>query len=46
MACPHVAGAVALLKAFYPTWRPSMIFSALMTTGEDLSFILYIADCL
>lgn len=33
MACPHVTGAVALIKALHPSWSSSVIKSALMTTG-------------
>lgn len=33
MACPHVAGAVALVKSVHSKWSSSMIRSALMTTG-------------
>lgn len=33
MSCPHVSGAAAFVKAHRPSWTPSMIKSALMTTG-------------
>uniref|UniRef100_A0A453QEQ9 Subtilisin-like protease n=1 Tax=Aegilops tauschii subsp. strangulata TaxID=200361 RepID=A0A453QEQ9_AEGTS len=36
MACPHVAGAGAFLKSAHPRWTPSIIRSALMTTGVCL----------
>lgn len=36
MACPHVAGAAAYVKSFHPTWSPSAIKSAIMTTGNGI----------
>lgn len=33
MSCPHVSALAALVKSQYPTWTPSAIRSAIMTTG-------------
>jgi len=35
MACPHVSGAAAFIKSVHGGWNPSMIKSALMTTGTQ-----------
>lgn len=34
MSCPHVSGIAATVKSQYPTWSPSAIRSAIMTSGK------------
>ncbi|KAA0034649.1 hypothetical protein IC582_022808 [Cucumis melo] len=37
MACPHVTAAAAYVKSFHPTWSPSALKSALITTAFSMS---------
>lgn len=36
MSCPHVSGVAAFIKSHNPSWSPSAIKSAIMTTGKKL----------
>lgn len=39
MSCPHASGAAAYVKSLHPTWSPAAIKSALMTTGNLLTYM-------
>ena len=33
MSCPHISAVAAIIKSTQPSWSPSAIKSAIMTTG-------------
>ncbi|KAI4305580.1 hypothetical protein L6164_028940 [Bauhinia variegata] len=48
MSCPHVSGIAGLLKALHPSWSPSAIKSAIMTTAtmydNEMELLLNASD--
>ncbi|KAF8396409.1 hypothetical protein HHK36_018028 [Tetracentron sinense] len=36
MSCPHVSGIAGIIKSYHPSWNPSTIKSAMMTTATVL----------
>ncbi|KAF8396405.1 hypothetical protein HHK36_018024 [Tetracentron sinense] len=36
MSCPHASGIAGIIKSFHPSWNPSTIKSAMMTTATVL----------
>ncbi|XP_061968703.1 CO(2)-response secreted protease-like [Populus nigra] len=37
MSCPHVSGMAAVVKSQYPSWSPSAIKSAIMSTASQIN---------
>jgi len=45
MACPHVSGLACSVKTHNPTWSPSAIKSAIMTSGQPFDEYINSTSC-